>query len=389
MNISKIRQDLKSEKNFIHFNNAGASLPPKTVIDKMTQYLQEEASQGGYETVKIYQEELDSLYPVLAKLLNAQKEEIAFLGSATYAWNMAFWSIPFQKHDIILTSQAEYISNYLSYLRMKEEKEIEIKVVPNDEYGQISLKALEEMIDSKVVLISLVHIPSNGGLVNPAEEVGKIAKKHHVLYLLDACQSAGQYPLDVQKLGCDMLSATGRKYMRGPRGTGFLYVRKEIMNRLKPIFPDGRSAEWINAFSYQLRADARRFETFEMNLANKLGLLEATQYILDIGIENIWERIVYLSRILREKLSQIEGVKLRDLGKVKSGLITFIVENKKQEDIQHYLQQENINVHVVPRDSTLLDSLGRNLEVLLRASIHYYNTEEEIDFFIQQLEKLI
>lgn len=389
MDIQKIRRDLVNQSKLIHFNNAGASLPPKIVVEKMTEYLEYEASSGGYETAHIYQDTLEKLYEYLAQLLNAHKEEIAFLGSATYAWNMAFWAIPFKKGDVILTSQTEYVSNYLSYLRMKEEKEIVVKVVPNDEYGQISLTALEAMIDPHVVLISLAHIPSNGGLVNPAEEVGKIAKRHHILYLLDACQSAGQYPLDVKKLNCDILSATGRKYMRAPRGTGFLYVKKEVIKGLNPLFPDAYSAEWMDELSYQSRADARRFETFETNLANKLGLAEATKYILDIGIENIWERIVFLSSILREKLEQIEGVKVQDLGIVKCGIVTFIVEAKKAEEVQKYLNKYNINVSLSGQKSTLLDALERNLDILIRASIHYYNTEEEIDFFIQKLKEFV
>jgi selenocysteine lyase/cysteine desulfurase len=264
-----------------------------------------------------------------------------------------------------------------------------VEVIPNDPYGQISLEALRKAIDDRVKLIAITHIPTNGGLVNPVVEVGKVAREHGILYLVDACQSAGQVPIDVNHIGCDMLSATGRKYLRGPRGTGFLYVRNSILEQLEPPMLDLHAAEWVAKDRYEIRPDARRFENWETNYAGKIGLGAAIDYALQWEVDTTWRRIKTLAYKLRTQLSPLPGVIVRDRGVTQCGIVTFSVEDKNPDEIVHTLSKQNINVSVTRRSSTLLDMDARGLESLVRASVHYYNSEEEVERFCRTVEALL
>lgn len=388
LKIDKLRGETPGCDHVIHFNNAGASLLAQPILDVISDYRQEEALYGGYETAARRKHELEATYEVVADLIHAEAGEIALLENATAAWNMAFYSIDFSSGDRILTSVSEYASNYLNYLNLKNKIDVSVEVIPNDPSGQLDVAALSEMMDEKVKLISISHIPTNNGLVNPAESIGKIARKHNALYLLDACQSLGQYPVDVSKIGCDMLSATGRKYIRAPRGTGFLYVSQDKLCRLHPPFLDLHSAEWIGQNEFKIRDDARKFENWEANYAGIMGLNRAVTYILDLGIENIWQRVQYLANQLRLKLQEIPGVTVQDIGEVKCGIVTFTVDEKSAEQVKGYLSGNHINVSISTKSSTLLDMKRRNLEEIVRASVHYYNSEEEIKTFIELIRKL-
>lgn len=245
------------------------------------------------------------------------------------------------------------------------------------------------MIDDDVRLISLTHVPTNGGLVNPAAAVGDVAREAEVLYLLDACQSAGQIPLDVEEIGCDMLSATGRKYLRGPRGTGFLYVRREVIEDLEPPFLDLHAARWTARDRFEVRPDARRFENWETNYAGKVGLGVAIDYALRWDVEKIRDRVQYLAGRLRARLNEVPGVTVRDLGAERCGIVTFTVEGKPPETVVRALSGYGINTSVSPPASTLLDMESRDLEGLVRASVHYYNSEKEVETFCDTLESVL
>ena len=389
LHITELRNDTVGCQNVLHFNNAGAALPPSPVVHAIKKHLDLEASIGGYEAAHVASNQTDKFYDVASQLINCDRGEIAFLENATRAWEMAFYSHQFNRNDKILTSACEYASNYLAFLHMAKRTGVIIDVIANDSAGQLDLGDLELRIDERVKLIAITHVPTQGGLINPAEGVGKIANKYNIPYLLDTTQSVGQMPIDVKVIGCDFLCATGRKYLRGPRGTGFLYARKEMIQQCNPPFIDLHAAKWIEDNEYLLQNDAQRFETWEQNIAAKIGFGVAIQYALDLGIDAIWQRIQYLAQKLRHSLLNICGVTLQDLGNHKCGIITFSCKNKSPEEIQRYLASMKINVSISLQEYARLDMVKRNIPALIRASVHYYNTEEEIDVFCTAVKKML
>ncbi|HTI08231.1 MAG TPA: aminotransferase class V-fold PLP-dependent enzyme, partial [Puia sp.] len=297
--IQQFRNETSGTAQKIHFNNAGASLPPDVVLDTVIGYLKIEATQGGYETEYNFRDSLENTYALIARLINADKGEIALVENASIAWGLAFNGIDFKKDDEVITSEMEYVTNLIGFLNAEKLHGIKLNVIPNDEQGNFSLSALEKAITSRTRLIAITHIPSSAGNILPVAEIGRIARKHNILYLVDACQSIGQVPVDVKEIGCDMLAVTGRKYLRAPRGTGFLYVRKEIRDQLKVAHIDGHTAELITTGEFKLRDDGRRFEVYERNRALTLGLAKAVEYALHIGLDRITQRIQYLGSLLR------------------------------------------------------------------------------------------
>lgn len=378
IDLARVRRDTPAAAHLVHLNNAGAALPPQPVLDVQLAHLRREAEIGGYEAAEEAQERLEGVYDSLARLLRCDRSEIALVENATVAWDMAFYALKFAPGDRILTAQAEYASNYIAYLQVARRTGAIVEVVPSEPTGELSVDALERMIDGRVKLIAVSHVPTNGGLVNPAEEIGRVARAHGIPFLLDACQAAGQMPLDVNALGCDLLSATGRKYLRGPRGTGFLYVRRSILERLEPPFLDLRSATWVGPDRYVMRADARRFENWESNIAAQLGLGVAADYALEIGLDAIAARVTALAADLRARLSAIDGVTVADAGKRRCGIVTFAVAGVPAEEVARRLRERRINTSVTTPASTLIDATARKLPDLVRASVHYYNSEDEI-----------
>ena len=387
--LARARRETPGCEEVLHFNNAGAALMPEPVLDATVDHLRLESRIGGYEAAARSRDAIERVYDAAAALVGCGRDEIAVVENATRAWDMAFYSIPFEPGDRILTAMAEYASNYIAFLQVSRRTGAKVEVVPNDEHGRLSVEALRGMIDDRVRLIAMTHVPTNGGLVNPAAEVGEVAREAGALYLLDACQSVGQMPVDVRTIGCDMLSATGRKYLRGPRGTGFLYVRRDVVEDLEPPFLDLHAAEWTATESFEIRPDARRFENWETNYAGKVGLGVAVAYALGWGLDATYERVQALAEDLRARLGDLPGVEVRDLGVERCGIVTFSVEGREAADVSRHLSESGINTSVTPPSSTLLDMEARGLEALVRASVHYYNTEEEVSRFREALERVV
>jgi len=385
LDMKKIRAETPGVKSVNHLLACGSALMPRPVLDAVVEHLELEAQIGGYEAHADRSEQLDFVYDQVAQLIGAKRQEIALVENATVGWCQAFYALQFKPGDQILTCQAEYAANYVAFLQRAKRDGVEIVVVPNDESGAVDVAALEGLIDERTALIAITWIPTNGGLVNPAAEIGKVANKAGVPYLLDACQAVGQMPVDVSELGCDFLSATGRKFLRGPRGTGFLYVREALIETLEPAMIDHFAADWTSADTYELRKDARRFENWENAYALRAGLGVAAAYANDIGLENIQARSWGLAERLRGQLAQIPGISLHDSGSEHCAIVSFAFEGHDPAKVVSTLRAQNICIGASSPDSTLLDSQARHLPVLLRAAPHYYNNEDELDELVAAL----
>lgn len=387
IDLDRIRADTPATARLAYLHNAGAALMPVPVVEAMKRHLDLEAEIGGYAAAACEAGRVQAVYGSVARLLGAAPDEIALTENATIAWQMAFYALRFAPGDRILTAEAEYAANYVAYLQVARRTGAVIEVVPSDASGQLDVAALARMVDDRVKLISVTWVPTNGGLVNPAAGIGVLARAHGIPYLLDACQAVGQMPVDVEKIGCDMLSATGRKFLRGPRGTGFLYVRRELIQRLEPPIIDHFAAPWVARDAYRLRDDARRFESWENSYAARLGLGAAVDYALGIGLDAIEARCRLLASRLREGLGSIPGLRLRDLGMSPSAIVSFTLQGREAQAVADAAAAAGITIGVSNPSSTLLDAEARGLPPLVRASPHYYNTAAEVDRLVEVVSR--
>ena len=389
IDVARARRDTPGTRRIAHLNNAGAALPPTQVTEATIAHLRAEAELGGYEAAAAAVDQVEGTYSAIARLLGCDIDEIALVENATRAWDMAFNAVSFQPGDRILTGRAEYASNVIALLQVAARTGAVVEVIDDDDHGQISVDELRRSLVRRdagpVRLIALTHVPTNGGLVNPAEEVGAVARRAGGPFLRDACQSVGQLPVDVDRIGCDLLSATGRKFLRGPRGTGFLYVRRSILERLEPPFLDLHAATWTAPDRFSVRPDARRFENWERNYAATIGLGVAVDYALSWGIEAIEARVSALATGLRERLEAVEGVRVHDRGERRCGIVTFTIDGIPAQDVHRRLTERGVNTSVSLVEHARLDLPGRGLSDLVRASVHYYNTDEELDQLLDAL----
>ncbi len=378
IDLDRVRAETPGVAERVYLNHAGASPNPTPVLDAVLAHLAEEARLGGYEAAAARADDLAGVHSSIARLVGGRADEIALTTSATDAWETAFWSIPWRAGDVVLTCRSEYVTNVVNLLVARDRLGIRVEVVDDDEHGQIDLDDLERRLDDPgVKLVALSHVPTQGGLVNPAEEVGRRCRDAGVLFLLDACQSAGQLPLDVATIGCDLLTATGRKYLRAPRGTGFLFARDDVAERLAPLGSGG--AEWESADTYRLPDGSARFERFERSVAASLGLGVAVEYALELGLDAIESRVGGLARRLRDGLASIDGVAVRDLGARRCGIVTFDVAGSDPTDVRAALAERDVAVWVSDASQARIDMDARGFGSFVRASVHYLNTDDEID----------
>lgn len=390
MNLDKIRQDIRGlEDGKIFLNNAGSSLMSKVVVDSMVDYLQQEEQSGGYEVANRNADLLEQFYDETAQLINCKSSNIAFATSATDAYAKALSSIIFKEGDYIITTVDDYISNQIVFISLQKNLNVKVIRTKNLHDNELDLEDLENLIRKyQPKLVAVTHIPTNSGLIQNVEAVGKICRQHNVLYLVDACQSVGQMVVDVEKIGCDFLTATGRKFMRGPRGTGFLYVSDRVLEQnYAPLLLDMRGAHWSEYDDYELFKTAKRFEHWEISYASLLGLTEATKYANTVGMQNIEDYNRKLSENLRHNL-QNNGFQTWDIGTHLSSIITFCSPDGDLEKIQKVLRENNVFFSVTYKNSALIDFTNKNINGIVRLSPHYFNTLEEIEKVSQILKSI-
>jgi cysteine desulfurase / selenocysteine lyase len=388
IDLDAVRADTPACRDRVFLDSAGSSLPPRPVLDEVIGHLRREAEIGGYRAAAERADDLADGYRVFADLLGCAPEEVAFTDSASRSWLAAFDALPLAAGDRLLVSEVEYASNGVALLRRAEEVGARVETVPSDAAGQLDVAALRERLDERVKLVSLVHVPTNGGLVNPVREVAEAAHEVGALVLLDACQSVGQLPVRVDELGVDMLTTTGRKWLRGPRGTGVLVVRRAVAGRLRPRLIDNTGATWEAPDGVRLRDDTRVFELFEYGVADRLGLIAAARYALDLGIRRIADAVTERAVKLRDGLAALPGVEVRDLGRQRCGIVTFTVAGVPAARVRDALWDAGVAVTVSLAASTPLDMGRRGLDQLVRASPHYFVAPEQIDTCVAEVARL-
>ncbi len=378
--LDRFREDTPGCEHRIHLNNAGAALMPRPVITAMIEHLDLEARIGGYEAAEARRPAVAEAYDAVATLIGARHRNLALVENATAAYAQALSAIPFERGDVILTSTDDYVSNQFMFLSLAKRLGVRVIRMPNAPEGGIDVDAVIGAIEAKPPrLVALTHVPTNSGLVQPVEAVGKACRARNVLYLVDACQSVGQLPVDVETLECDFLSATARKFLRGPRGAGFLFVSDRILERgYAPLFIDLQGATWRSADEYVPRDTAARFENWEFAYALILGLGVAARYGLQIGVERIAARSGALAATLRAQLSDA-GLRVLDRGPALSATVTVQIPGWEPDAFHRELEQRGINTSVSTRAYAVIDFEAKGVEWALRLSPHYYNTEQEIE----------
>jgi selenocysteine lyase/cysteine desulfurase len=366
-------------RGVIHLNHAGSSLPPHAVLDAQIGHLEAESILGGYEAAAAASDRAEAVYDSIARLIGSEANEIARMEHATAAWNAAFWSVPMTPGQHVVVHDQEYGANIVAFLTAAERRGAVIDRVPSDRFGQVDVDAVADRLDRHdVALVSLTHVPTNGGLVNPAAEIGALTRSTGVPFLLDACQSVGQRRIDVDEIGCDLLSATGRKYLRGPRGSGFLYVRSALLERLEPSQPDHHGADLVAGDRYEWIDGARRFEHWEHSVASWLGLGAAVDHALGWDIARIEATVVERADQLRSMLTTA-GFTVYDEGVERCGIVTTAIGAESSEHLRLRLAEHRINATTTPPGSSRWDVERRNLPELLRLSVHYTTTPDELD----------
>jgi len=376
--------------DLIHLNHAGSSLPPQAVLDAQFGHLQREAVIGGYEAAAEAADRTRATHASIARLIGATPSEIARFGSATEAWMAAFWSIPMAVGQRIIVHDHEYGANAIAFIHAAKTRGVIIDRVPSDEHGQVSVDAMAERLQhaDDVALVSLTHVPTNGGLVNPAAAIGRLTRAADVPFLIDACQSVGQLDIDVDEIGCDFLSATGRKYLRGPRGTGFLYARTSILDRVTPSQPDHHGSDWSSTDDYTFVRGARRFEYWEFSDAGWLGLGAAVDVALDLGLDRIEVTVAERASQLRTMLTDL-GLTVYDEGLQRCGIVTTASSNIASTDLKAALSSRSINASTTSAGSSRYDVERRNLPNMLRLSVHCTTTVDELKRAIAALTSIL
>jgi len=395
--IAAFRKDTSGCTHVIHLNNAGAGLMPDVVTRAIQEHITLESTIGGYEAAALRADIVKDFYTQAGRLFNCHASNIAFTSSATDSYTRALSSIPFQHGDIILTDNDDFISNQIQFLSCQKRFGIRIVRIKNAPEGGVDLDDLQQQLTKlRPRLLAITHIPTNSGLVQSVKAIGEIYGRYQNIhadktwYILDACQSAGALALDVQQLRCDFLSVTARKFLRGPRGTGFLYISDKALEAgLEPLFIDMRGAEWVEKDVYRPRKDAARYEDWEFAYALVLGARAAIEYCLNIGVDRIGPQVQYLSDILRQELSMLDKVRVLDKGPELGGLVTFTVSGATPEHLVAELLKRKINVVSSHRGFAVIDFDEKGVQWAIRASPHYYNTLEEIHLFLSEVKELI
>ncbi|MEE2681984.1 MAG: aminotransferase class V-fold PLP-dependent enzyme [Planctomycetota bacterium] len=390
MNVDELRADTPGCAHHAHLNNAGAALMPRQVLEAIRDHLTLEERLGGYEAEEQVREQVAEAYQAVGELTGVPARRVAFTENATASFVQALSSLTLERDDVLLTTRNDYASNQIQLLSLAHRIGVRVIRIPNLPEGGADPQAARELITRhRPRIVCASHVPTNSGLIQDVRSIGRVCREHDVTYLVDACQSVGQLPLDLEDFGADFLSGTARKFLRGPRGSGFLAVSDRVLERgLLPLYPDLHSARWTSENEFEPVSDARRFENWEFPRAIVLGTGAAARYALELGLEAIASRIQELSARLREGLEALEGATVLDHGPELCGIVTTWILDHQPRDLVLALRARGIHAWAQDRFDATLDYDEKGVPGALRLSPHAYNTVEEIDQTLEVLGEL-
>jgi selenocysteine lyase/cysteine desulfurase len=364
---------------------------PRPVRQAVDAQLDLEDELGGYEAVDARAEALREAGDAVARLLGAHRRNLALSQNSTTAFAQALDVFDFASGDVILTSRADYASNQIMYLSLARRLGVEIVRAPDLAEGGVDPDAVRELVRRhRPTLVAMTWIPTNSGLVQAVPAIGEICRAEEIPYLVDACQAVGQLPIDALAIGCDYLAGTARKFLRGPRGIGFLYVSdRAIAAGAYPLLVDMHGATWTDPDRFELTPDARRFESWEISSALALGLGAAARYALDVGIEIARQRARALAAYARVRLAEVPGVRVLDRGRELCAIVTIEPGQRPGAEIKLALRARGINTSAPDREDAVIDMDEKGARSALRISPHYYNTAGEIDTAVAVLDELL
>ncbi|MEN0101504.1 MAG: aminotransferase class V-fold PLP-dependent enzyme [Curtobacterium sp.] len=363
-----------------YFNAAGAGLVSDGVLEAVVAHLRHEQRVGGYEAANEAADDVAAVYTSAAALLGARADEIALFDSATSGLRGVFDALRLGAGDTVIAPRSSYVSQALRLLAMQRHDDVRLVVVPNDTSGAMDLEVLERAVAgaSGRVVVSAVHVPTSSGLVEPIAEVSAIARRHGAWTVVDATQSVGQIDIDVTAVDCDALVTTGRKFLRGPRGTGLAYLRRGTLEGLGAWAPDVRGAVWTGEDEWTMDGTARQLETWECSVASRLGLGVALREALDRGPAATEAHLVALGSRIRAALAEIDGVTVADPPASPSAIVTFTVDGLVGKEVSTRLRTRRIDSIAVPASHAQWDLGTRGLPSVVRVSPHVYNDDEDV-----------
>lgn len=372
-----------------YFNAAGAGLISQNVIQCMIEHLRQEEQYGAYEAANLVAHDIEELYTSAAELLGCDADEISLHDTATTGLRVVFDALRLGEGDTVIASRSSYVSQALRLLTLEKLDGVTLRVIDNAPDGTVDLVALETaLMQAPGAIISAVHVPTSSGLVEPVLSIGELARRHGATYILDATQSVGQIDIDVRSIGCDVLVATGRKFLRGPRGTAFNYVRRGFLETLEPWAPDVRGSIWSGQDQWTTPVSARSLETWEAATAGRLGLGVAIREAIQRGMPETERFIATGAARLRSALGAVDGVTVVDPPAATSGIVTFMVDGADARAVSRELRQRGIDTIAIPATHAQWDLGLRGFDAVVRASVHVYNDQADFDAIVAAMTEI-